>query len=467
MNNKVVDVIDIDEKKKIIFDITKKLFEITDNDQQILEDFYEVFINNKILKNANLEKLEEEKIITFLYISVIDNIDNNKSYLLNYIEKAAVKEDIIYNIYKKRWLTPERLEFIVKSENKRFKLSSNLMRSLITKEDTKLLNILFANLKFYDNEIIIEFCFMYKNKTPVSNLELNSKIEKYKIEVSDNEDGILNYFYDACSKNNDIMAKYLIKHGMHVNKEGHRGTPLAMAFYCDNENIVKYLIEHNANVNSRASKNEPRTVLYMACCLGKENIVKILVEHGADANKVIEGDHNWLYLPLLGAIENNNEGIMKILVEHGADINKKVGEKKAPLISACQKEYENIVKYLVEHGANINIDINEYPYSPLISACHHWNENLAIYLIDHGADVNKEVCGEIPLIVTACLERNMKLVEYLVEHGADINKEIDGMTILDRICEDDITYNDEDKEEYENIKRYLVEHGAITNIFKV
>ncbi|OUM61484.1 hypothetical protein PIROE2DRAFT_12481, partial [Piromyces sp. E2] len=240
-----------------------------------------------------------------------------------------------------------------------------------------LLNILFKYSRFFDTEVIIEFCLCYKNKQPLSKNDLENIISKYKIEPDYEGD----YLYQACKKRNDKMVKFLIEHGVNTNEEIHfSNLPLTLASEDGNLAIVKLLVEHA-----------------VSCENGHEDIVKYLVEKGADINE--DG-------PLVKACEKGNESIVKYLIEHGVDINQ-TRYFDTSLSLAIRYEHENIIQYLIAHGADVNKS------GPLVYACGNGNEALVKYLVERGAKVNQNDDFRTSPLIEACRFGYENIVKYL------------------------------------------------------
>ncbi|OUM57689.1 hypothetical protein PIROE2DRAFT_48513, partial [Piromyces sp. E2] len=114
----------------------------------------------------------------------------------------------------------------------------------------------------------------------MSNAELNQLFlnEKYIISRKENR----SYLHNACRTGNENIIKYLMKHGVDINKEDIYGeTPIFSACSNGSVKVVKYLVKHGADIHIK-NKNGV-TVLFSACVRGgNENVVKLLVEHGAD-----------------------------------------------------------------------------------------------------------------------------------------------------------------------------------------
>ena len=150
---------------------------------------------------------------------------------------------------------------------------------MIKDKNAILLDVLFFHFNFFDNEFIIKFLLYYKNKVPISTINIKQCIsEKYKIlkgiffnrsKMYERSD-IDIYLFEACLIGNKYMIKYLIEHGADVNKGEMKGKTLLswVLSLCANESIVKYLIEHGADVNKGGI-----TPLFTACQGRNESIV--------------------------------------------------------------------------------------------------------------------------------------------------------------------------------------------------
>jgi len=108
--------------------------------------------------------------------------------------------------------------------------------------------------------------FYYKNQTEISNSDFFTLInnDKYKISTDlykiferrgygsfdlNNLDSSY-YLSSACDSGNEAAVKYLLKHGVDINKDYIFGmTPLFNACHSGNLKLVKYLVVHGANIN--------------------------------------------------------------------------------------------------------------------------------------------------------------------------------------------------------------------------
>ncbi|KAL6625919.1 ankyrin [Neocallimastix sp. 'constans'] len=292
-----------------------------------------------------------------------ENIEILKNSINNINKNNSKKIDTLLEIYKKGFLTSEKLNFIIKNYSDTPYISSSLLKKLIKDNETQLLNIIFDNSKFYDNEFIKTLLFLYKYKTSISVTDLNRIMSnnQYIITTNYSEENFQDYFeshsgntplFYACKSGNENLVKYLVKLGADVKKINHeKETPLFMACNSGNENLVKYLVELEVDITIESTRGE--TALFNACKSKNEKIVKLLIEHGADTNK----ENEWAETPLFFACKNGNEKMIEYLVEQGADINKVIDIINSPRRLFPYKNLnENIKKYLVELKANINKD---------------------------------------------------------------------------------------------------------------
>jgi len=295
-----------------------------------------------------------------LILTAID--DKNKKeieYLVNEnnIGKNNDELDIVYELFKKFLLNPERFQFIVESCTSYMNISSRFVNELMKNDNKELLEILFKyHLKFFDSEFIINLLINSKNKTPLSDVNLCQQINnnKYKLSTELNYDKIYNYssslyLFKACENGNESQVKYLIEHGADINiRIKDNITPFLKACESGNINLVKYLVKLGANIKIEDIYHN--TPIFYACSSGNDHLVKYLVKRGANINKTnIENE-----TPLFNACLSGNIHLVKYLVKCGIDINKENKRGITPLFYACSKKHEDVIKYLVELGASIN-----------------------------------------------------------------------------------------------------------------
>jgi len=151
----------------------------------------------------------------------IDNKNKNEIRILfNEKNKNNIEKDIVFEMYNKNYLNPERLRFIIENCKSYVNISSSLIKKLMENNSKELLETIFIyHLKFFDNEMILNLLINYKNKIPVfdSNLYPLINSDKYKFplefEKNFNKYDSSYYLFNACKIGNVSMVKYLMEHG--------------------------------------------------------------------------------------------------------------------------------------------------------------------------------------------------------------------------------------------------------------
>ena len=189
------------------------------------------------------------------YIKAIDNqnIDEIKN-----LKNKTIYKNIVSEIYNNGLLTSERLQFIIKNGYEYLKITSSLIKQLLEENEFELLDIIFNNIKLFDNEIIITLLNHRKNNTSLSKSELDQLLENYALSTKKDKEIWKDFYYsnyiyfiNACSSGKLNLVKYLKnKFEIDINKANKNGeTPLFYACKSGNEMLVKYLIEQGANID--------------------------------------------------------------------------------------------------------------------------------------------------------------------------------------------------------------------------
>ena len=179
------------------------------------------------------------------YVKAIDdkNIDEIK-FLQN--NNSIKSKDIVFELYNKDLLTSERLHNIVEIDYKYLKVTSYLIKQLLKDDNLKLLDIIFNNFKFFNNEFIVNMILKWKNNIPESTIELTKLIKNYSLSTKKNKRFLFDWNYssyvylvNACECGKISLVKYLIEHGLDINKENIQGQSL-LFYACSggNENLV-------------------------------------------------------------------------------------------------------------------------------------------------------------------------------------------------------------------------------------
>eukprot|EP00833_Pecoramyces_ruminatium_P015503 jgi/Orpsp1_1/1189535/evm.model.d7180000072697.1 len=436
------------ENENKIIEIIKNTFGIKQENKILIDKYFcDTIKNHELFNTINIEQINKEDLYIRLFAYAIDDFNLD---LLDYLISINIKKkarNIIFDLYKKNYLNSDGLEFILYYRNNSIYISSYLIKILIQQDNIKLLDILFKYSKFFDNETILNFCYLSKYKNALSSSELQNIIsdEKFKIKKNNND----KYLFYAIKTRNEFIVRYLIEHGVDINQQDDIDitTPLIASFSYKNNAIIEYLIKNGADINQTdSSGNSP---LILASSNNDEDIIKYLIEHGANVNQKDNSGNT----PLIIACQHKNENMVKYLVECGALVNMENNSNNTALTIACMNGHERIIKHLVDQGANVNQKNNIHD-TPLIFACRNRNEKIVRYLVEHGAIVNHvNLDDETPLTV-ACQYGNKRIIKYLIECGADKSR-----------CKypfiPDLIVGGEDEKEY--TKNHLIQQENISD----
>ncbi|KAL6595170.1 hypothetical protein U3516DRAFT_566666, partial [Neocallimastix sp. 'constans'] len=114
--------------------------------------------------------------------SYLEAIDNKNIDKIKYLNNNKNK-DIVLELYNEKKLSTHQLIFIIEKCSKYINVSSSLVKQLMKDENIDLLDIIFYNLKFFDNDLIKTFLMYYKNKIPLTLSELEQLISKDKYKI--------------------------------------------------------------------------------------------------------------------------------------------------------------------------------------------------------------------------------------------------------------------------------------------
>uniref|UniRef100_A0A6P7GUI8 Ankyrin-3-like n=1 Tax=Diabrotica virgifera virgifera TaxID=50390 RepID=A0A6P7GUI8_DIAVI len=279
-----------------------------------------------------------------------------------------------------------------------------------------------------------------------------------------------------------------------------------------NAKIVDVLIENGVDINAKdISKWTP---LHLACRDGYLDIVQLLLKNSAVCN--LQG-RSPNYSPVHWAAETGYVEIVKYFISIGVDANFGTIQEYTLLHTACTRDQIEMVKYLVEIGADVNKKTLAKGATPLYFAIKNICPNVAEFLILNGADLKeaeykgkstlslalKGVSSDYPESVqTEYMEVAKLIIKYTVliynpiekfiqdgcpffkeisQYYNDCHKEISSMrsmtiknstvSLYQIVCNSNkgnvlvkYLYNDNIKNELENIEDYLRDFSIYGNI---
>ena len=176
-------------------------------------------------------------------MTAIDN--KNKDKMKDLYEKnikSNIEKDIVYEMYKKRKLNSERFQFIIDNCTDYLNISSFFVKELILDDDIELLEVLFKNLKFFDNRFIINLLNYYNNKTPISNAYLYPLINNDKFKI-------------LTKKNNKFFRKNKNRFIIRFKFRNYKNSSIYPLNACENGNkaALKYFVELGFNIKNKAA----------------------------------------------------------------------------------------------------------------------------------------------------------------------------------------------------------------------
>jgi ankyrin repeat protein len=242
---------------------------------------------------------------------------------------------------------------------------------------------------------------------------------------------------------------------------------LIQAIKQNNEKLVEELLKNGADPNAYIQVASNSYYFFDVAPL-----LSFQVHHGSYRGK----DRDCLVdvVPLLAAIEIDNEKIVELLIRYKANVNVRIEKSRlliiytfissidgepyrryfyrsvslTPLIAAIWKENRNIVKLLIDNNADVNVGINQNKgideIAPLFLAAYIGDVEIVKYLIEKKADLNKatslsglmswlygnyetldydpnkKVSENVRSIHVA---RDWNIVKLLIENGVSVNSE--------------------------------------------
>lgn len=238
------------------------------------------------------------------------------------------------------------------------------------------------------------------------------------------------------------IVRLLLDFGADVNAAGpDGGTALVHAWSSDTE-IVRLLLARGAQAD--AADNDGRTALFKAMGNSRETVL-LLLDNGADLHRKDTSGQ----MLLMNAARSSDPWFAALCLEAGLDVNEQQEDGLDALWYAVDRENPRVAALLIEKGADA---ARIYPDGEtlLFAAAENDDPGIVALLIAHGADVNRlNKFGYDALYRAVQLSRGAS-IRALVEHGAK----------LDRTYPDGKTLGNVAAQSWDEVKRYLREHGV-------
>jgi len=400
--NNEIELIEIIKGKKIkeIKEIFEKKY-INSKELNYFENVLKYLIRKKapfsIIKFIIYQQQKQQKHInsTSLLLYSIDNSNFKTAKLL--IEYGTPKESIIeylndisYNITLKKFLFAWYVkhnasliandDFIYLLESKDIRLiTGDVLCYLLALKEIYILDDLFEYHR--NHNLIRNLLFIYKNKTVLSDSDLQDMLSYNKMKINDHEkhgkkNNPLLSVLQHINNNNVYIVKLLIEYAikncifLKINDCNEMGDfPLLYAIKRDNVKIVKLLI-HYAKTNN--------IILNINCCNKRGDfpflfamqgnnkvMVELLISYAKENNIIFKiNDCNDMGdFPLLSAVKTNNKEMVKLLMNYASEngiilrINNNNVMNECPLLSAIQLYNTDIIELLIDYGEKNDITL--------------------------------------------------------------------------------------------------------------
>ena len=256
--------------------------------------------------------------------------------------------------------------------------------------------------------------------------------------------GITELMMAALETNLDEV-KRLVEQGTNIEEtDDTGGTPLMWAVQGGDIEIVNFLLDSGADVGAVGGRNA--TALMIAVISGKEDIGVRLLEAGATFGGELSYQQDYLeyaaahgqatmiralirYGANLGesgsdalcfAIKNRHIDVATVLIEEGADVNQRGNlGNDLPIIHALQTQDQAMVQLLVENGAELNRKDKADRVSIVYYGVQTGQPSIVSYLLDNGAVFGEQEADQ--LLSSAVYKGSMEIVDLFVARGAMIS----------------------------------------------
>ena len=256
--------------------------------------------------------------------------------------------------------------------------------------------------------------------------------------------GITELMMAALEANLDEV-KRLVEQGANIEETDDTGsTPLMWAVQGGDIEIVNFLLDSGADVGAVGGRDA--TAFMIAVISGKEDIGVRLLEAGATFGGELSYQQDYLeYAAAHGqatmvraliqyganlresgsdalcfAIKSRHIEVAKVLIEAGADVNQRGNlGNDLPIIHALQTQDQAMVQLLVENGAELNRKDRADRASIVYYAVQTGQPSIVSYLLDIGAVFGEQEADQ--LLSSAVYKGSMEMVDLLVARGVTIS----------------------------------------------
>lgn len=367
----------------------------------------------------NCNNFKVAKLLLLKYGISIESLNEKYKNIIEYLRDAET-------------LDSKKLSFIFSNANDMTLINNEVLCKLIELRDFKLLKDIFhynfMNYHFLKN--ILHILNIYKNKTPLSDVQLKKKIFINKININkrlkDGDTTPLMYAVKGADMNDtntealELLMEYSKKSGMVLNlNETYRNN--------------NYPLLYATNTNEY--------------CFEK---LKLLLDYAKENNIVLEinRENDSGFFPLLNATDKNNTEMVRLLINYAKENNiiLQINKRKIrryydsyPILNAIKHENMEMIKllldYAMEYHIPLNIDRNFYRCDkdnmkdyfekyPLLNAVQHKNSEILKLFIEY-AKVDPTIFRLYPynfykpLLLMLKLNRNVEFIKLLLEFATE------------------------------------------------
>jgi ankyrin repeat protein len=398
-------------KSPLVMAIQQENFEIADElltkEGISLNYFYEDYFQDDFIRKAvNVVSNQDPK-------TILNYIKNNNHGLIN----------ILDYFYEYRFLNKKILNYML---DRGITITKNLICRLLYDKSYKLLSYILRNY-IYSNDFILNLLSYSKNRTSLSNKNLNKLIrqENNKIKFNDSfykivfykskfaglnilvrydprrDTMILNDIFKYVNSNDQLYMreekinalvrkvqskKILLKPGMDkyffdniINIHDKRERIMKMIQDNDLQGLKSYIMTNNIILTSINDKNND-ILIYALKCNASLSIVKYIIQHYSTLNySYNESDP---LLQWMKFISKKNLLHLDQALYDEEDSSRKIISN--PLMYALSQNNFKVANLLIKYGANVNYTIHFKELSHSLYSHNYLNTKNLIYILNHG-----------------------------------------------------------------------------------